>query len=43
MRENKVLAIAAPSWIETMATIVRITGTRGDEEARSRRVKSHLR
>src|SRR6476646_1584328 len=41
MRENKVFAIAAPSWIETMATIVRITGTRGDEEAKSRRVKSH--
>src|ERR1700704_3276970 len=40
-RENKVLAIAAPSWIETMATIVRTTGTSGDDEAKSRRVKSH--
>src|SRR5258706_3883146 len=40
-RENKVLAMAAPSWIETMATIVRTTGTRGDDEAKSRRVKSH--
>src|SRR5882672_1838685 len=39
-RENKVLAIAAPSWIETMATITRTTGTRGDEEAKFRRVKS---
>src|SRR6266550_9426334 len=39
-RENKVLAIAAPSWIETMATIVRMTGTRGDREAKSGRVKS---
>ena len=30
MRENKVLAIAAPSWIEMMATITSATGTSGD-------------
>src|SRR5258705_12412355 len=40
MRGNKVLAIAAPSWIEMMATITRATGTRGDREAKSGRVKS---
>src|SRR5438045_8192179 len=39
-RGNTPLAIAAPSWIDIMATITRTTGTRGDREAKYGRVKS---